>query len=96
LLICGECGRNYRRVRRASGEIVWRCANRVEHGNRICKGSLTVAESELLAFMCDALNMSRYDPQTVKNAVGSICVDSSGELRLEHKDFAREFVQKMI
>jgi hypothetical protein len=34
LLICAECGRSYRRVQRASGEIVWRCANRVEHGSR--------------------------------------------------------------
>ena len=30
LFVCAECGRNYRRVQRASGEMVWRCVNRVE------------------------------------------------------------------
>jgi hypothetical protein len=29
LLICAECGANYRRITRDSGEVVWRCANRV-------------------------------------------------------------------
>lgn len=33
---CGECGKNYRRITTHSGEIVWRCAGRVEkNGN--CK-----------------------------------------------------------
>lgn len=33
---CGECGRNFRRITTHSGEIVWRCAGRVEkNGN--CK-----------------------------------------------------------
>lgn len=29
LLVCAECGSNYRRITRASGEIVWRCSDRV-------------------------------------------------------------------
>lgn len=32
LLVCAECGHNYRRITRPSGEIIWRCASRVEHG----------------------------------------------------------------
>lgn len=35
LLVCAECGANYHRITRDSGEVVWRCANRVEHGKEI-------------------------------------------------------------
>ena len=42
---CGECGRNYRRITTHSGEIVWRCASRVE-GNKNC-GSRTVKQREI-------------------------------------------------
>lgn len=41
LLVCAECGANYRRITRASGEVVWRCANRVER--RICTQSPSIA-----------------------------------------------------
>lgn len=33
---CGECGKNYRRITTHSGEIVWRCAGRVEKSGN-CK-----------------------------------------------------------
>ncbi|MBR1751962.1 MAG: recombinase family protein [Ruminococcus sp.] len=46
-IVCKECGRNYRRIVRHDGVVVWRCANRVEHGSRICKNSPTLKESEL-------------------------------------------------
>ena len=42
---CGECGRNFRRITTHSGEIVWRCAGRVEK-NGICKAR-TVKQSEI-------------------------------------------------
>ena len=44
LLVCTEYGANYRRITRPSGEIVWRCANRVEHGKQICKHSPSISE----------------------------------------------------
>jgi hypothetical protein len=66
LLVCSECGRSYRRVQRASGEIVWRCANRVEHGCEICKNSPTVTESDYLTFICDTLCVEEIVPQMVK------------------------------
>jgi len=28
---CSECGRNYRRIKTRSGEILWKCAGQVEH-----------------------------------------------------------------
>ena len=62
LLICDECGKSYRRVQRASSEMVWRCANRVEHGSRICKNSPAVSEKDLLTFLYDTLGLEEYDP----------------------------------
>jgi DNA invertase Pin-like site-specific DNA recombinase len=47
-VICGECGRSYRRITRHDSVIVWRCANRVEHGRNICKNSPTIKEAELI------------------------------------------------
>ena len=42
---CGECGCNYRRITTHSGEIVWRCAGRVEKSGT-CKAR-TVKQSEI-------------------------------------------------
>jgi len=48
LLICGECGKNYRRITRPIGEVVWRCADKVENGkNALCKNSHTVSDMEI-------------------------------------------------
>lgn len=35
LSFCAECGAVYRRIARPDKEVVWRCANRVEHGNSL-------------------------------------------------------------
>ena len=59
LFVCAECGRNYRRVQRARGEMVWRCANRVEHGNKICKSSPTITEAESVRFVCATFFLSK-------------------------------------
>ena len=85
LLVCAECGRSYRRVQRASGEIVWRCANRVENGNMICKNSPTVLKTELISFLCDALDSDEYHALEVKERVEMITVAQSGKLELELK-----------
>lgn len=42
---CAECGRNFRRITTHSGEIVWRCASRVE-GSQKCK-SETIKQSDI-------------------------------------------------
>jgi hypothetical protein len=65
LLVCSECGRSYRRVQRASGEIVWRCSNRVEHGSEICENSPSVTEADYLAFIRDTLGVDEVVPQMV-------------------------------
>lgn len=44
-IICDECGRNFRRITTHSGEIVWRCAGRVEkNGNCLAE---TVKQSTI-------------------------------------------------
>lgn len=47
LLFCSECGAPYRRITRPTGEIVWRCANRVEHGKLLCRKSQSISEEVL-------------------------------------------------
>ena len=43
LLVCTECNHNYRRITRLSGEVVWHCASRVEHGKKFCKHSPSIS-----------------------------------------------------
>lgn len=78
LLICGECGSPYRRITRASGEVVWRCANRVDHGKAYCKGSMTVTDAAVKEFLCRALKMPSFDEQTVRGRVESIMIGYDG------------------
>lgn len=80
LLVCGECGRNYRRVQRASGEMVWRCANRVEHGSRICKASPTITEGKAMQFLCDTLGTANLEHQAVREALEAVVVNQEGNL----------------
>jgi hypothetical protein len=80
LLVCTECGSSYRRVQRASGEIVWRCANRAEHGKEICKNSPTIAEADYFAFLRDTLGVDDIDSQYVKAELESIYIRVYGSL----------------
>lgn len=86
LLFCAECGKAYRRITRASGEVVWRCANRVEHGSEICKSSPTVKEKELVAQVAKELNIestpenSINPAEAIKRSVKSILVQQDGSL----------------
>ncbi len=86
LLTCEECGCNYRRITRLSGEVVWRCANRVEHGKRFCKYSPSVAEQEVKDAICAELDMSAFDDATVKDAVERVTVMRDGHLSIERKE----------
>ena len=85
LCVCAECGRNYRRVQRSSGEMVWRCANRVEHGNKICKSSPTVTEAEVIQFICDSLRIEEFGSQAVRDGIEIITVDCDGNMAVELK-----------
>ena len=81
LLVCAECGSNYRRITRSNGEIVWRCADRVEKGIRsICKHSPTVIDRSIKALICTKLGLTDFDEQTVKEKVSQILIGSNNQI----------------
>jgi len=78
LLICGECGRNYRRITRPSGEVVWRCADKVENGKQAaCSNMATVSDKEIRRIICEQLGLEFFDEAAVGDAVETI--EISGE-----------------
>ena len=59
ILICGECGNEYRRQnRKKSGKekAVWRCENRLRNGIRYCRHSPTLEEELLYGILLKAIN----------------------------------------
>jgi len=59
LLLCGECGQEYRRVtwaRNGKKKIVWRCNNRLTYGTKYCKKSETLEEGALNRAVMEAIN----------------------------------------
>ena len=59
VLVCGECGQEYRRVtwaRNGKKKIVWRCSNRLTNETKHCKNSPTLEEGELNRAVMKAIN----------------------------------------
>ena len=79
LLICGECGRNYRRITRPSGEVVWRCADKVENGKRAaCSKTATLSDEEIREIICEQLGLAVYDETMVDAAIEAIEISDAG------------------
>ena len=93
LLVCAECGANYRRITRPSGEIVWRCANRVEHGNKICRHSPSIPEAFLKEELCKRLGMTGFDEAEVTKTIDSISILENRTLEIACRE--QEFAQIM-
>jgi len=93
LLVCGECGCNYRRITRPSGEVVWRCANRVEHGKRFCKHSPSILEETVKEILCRELDMEAFDEAKVKDMFDVVRIQPNGTLHIEEK--TPEFLEMM-
>ena len=73
LLICGDCGRNFRRITRPSGEVVWRCADKVENGKRaVCSNAVTVSDEEIRKIICEQLGLDAFDEVAVGDAIEAI------------------------
>lgn len=87
LFICAECGGVYWRITRPSGEIVWRCSNRVKHGKGICQHAPSLTENALKQAVCEMLEISEFDPEAVKENLECVQVLSDGTL-------VPEFVQR--
>lgn len=83
LLVCAECSHNYRRITRPSGKIVWRCANRVEHGKKFCKHSPSISEERVKELICAKLDMDTFDEQQIKDQVDTILIHSDGSLQIK-------------
>ena len=59
ILLCGECGHEYRRVtwaRNGKKKIVWRCSNRLTNGVKNCKDSATLEETALNNAVMEAIH----------------------------------------
>ena len=59
MLLCGECGQEYRRVtwsRNGKKKIVWRCSNRLTNGTKHCKKSESLEEGALNRAVMEAIN----------------------------------------
>lgn len=93
ILVCAECGANYRRITHPSGEVVWRCASRVEHGKRICRHSPSIAETFLKEELCRLLYMTDFDETEVTKTIDSISILENGTLEIACR--GQEFAQIM-
>lgn len=81
LLVCAECGSNYRRITRPSGEVVWRCAERVEKGKgSTCKHSPTITDIAIKTLICKKLGLNEFDEQAVKQMVSQISINHDREI----------------
>ncbi len=87
LLVCSQCGANYRRITRASGEAVWRCANRVER--RSCTQSPSITERDIIQLVCNELGMDTFDSEHVRESLDRIQIDHSGSISFEYKHTQR-------
>ena len=77
LLVCDDCGSNYRRITRVSGEVVWRCADKVEEGKRSdCGNKNTITDTEIKQLVCEVLSLDKFDDQTVKEEIEQIRISN--------------------
>lgn len=75
IVICGDCGREYRRVtwaRNGTKKVVWRCTNRLDNGTKNCKKSVTIEESVLNRAVMASINKIIDDVSS--NAVAVCCL----------------------
>ena len=87
LFVCGECGRSYRRITKHDGSVVWRCANRVEHGKSICKHSFTHSEATMRQYLKKLLGED-YTAQDIREQFDNITVETDGSLSPSFKQSA--------
>lgn len=85
LLVCAECGSNYRRITRPNGEVVWRCADRVEKGKQsACKYSPTITDVYIKDLICKKLGLSEFDEQAVDGKLSKISVVNGNQINFEY------------
>ncbi|MEG0835924.1 MAG: hypothetical protein RR413_10820, partial [Christensenellaceae bacterium] len=76
-----ECGSNYRRIARPSGEVVWRCADWVEKGKRsTCKSSPTIADITIKELICNELGLTKFYKQLANQKVSQIIINNNDQI----------------
>ena len=93
LLVCAECGAHYRRITRPSGEVVWRCANKVEHGKKICKNAPSISEGVIKKHLCTTLNITEWDEDTIKSSIERILIRHDGSLEIDYNHEMRHILE---
>ena len=92
LLYCEGGGKTYRRIPRSHGEVVWRCANRVEHGKKYCKSSPTIFETDLIEKLSNQLvvdqRINGVDELSgrIRDIIDSIVICEDGALHVYFKE----------
>lgn len=96
-IICNECGANYRRITRSTKNgnvIVWRCANRVEYGNKICKGSITISNDDIEEAIAEKLFLYQYEEEIAKEYLEKIVIKGN-VISVKVKEFNENDMLKM-
>ncbi|MCI8520966.1 MAG: hypothetical protein HFE50_05680 [Clostridia bacterium] len=96
-IICSECGASYRRITRSTKNgnvIVWRCANRVEYGNKICKESFTISNDDIEEAIAEKLFLYQYEEEIAKEYLEKIVIKSS-VIYVKVKEFNENDMLKM-
>ena len=74
-VVCGTCGRHYRRITAHGGKIVWRCAGRVEKSNCKCE-SKTIEQKALVKELTRQFNMVDLHLDFLPQVVEEIVVEN--------------------
>lgn len=93
LLVCVECGAHYRRITRPSGEVVWRCANKVEHGKKVCKNAPPISETTIKEHICITLNIAGWDEEVIRSSIERILIRHDGSLEIDYKHEMRHILE---
>ena len=82
LLECAECGAAYRR-RTERGNVVYRCATRIEKGRDCCKESVTLKEDDVKLFLQENVcNGDGYDEEIIRKYVLRLIVSKDGGIEI--------------
>lgn len=104
IVICGECGHDYRRVtwaKKGKKKIVWRCTNRLANGTRDCKESPSLEETALNRAVMEAIQRIMVNDgefvdafrQNVIRVIGSYGLADGPD---EYTDKIKEKEQEMV
>lgn len=84
-MVCAECGSNYRRITRPTGEVVWRCADRVEKGKQsACKYSPTITDITIKALLCKELELTKFDEQKVQEKILQVLIKKGCQIDVSY------------